>query len=70
MAEAAAGDVVVADFRDEFGAQRLPLCRALGRPAAGSAGRIAGEAGYLCLLDIGTRWARLTRSRRMLDRVT
>lgn len=32
--------------------------------------RIAGEAGYLCLLDIGTRWARLTRSRRMLDRVT
>ena len=32
--------------------------------------RLAGEAGYLCLLDIGTRWARLIRSHRMLDRVT
>ncbi len=32
--------------------------------------RIAGEAGYLCLLDIGTRWARLIRSRRMLERIT
>lgn len=32
--------------------------------------RIAGEAGYVCLSDIGTRWARLIGSRRMLDRVT
>ena len=32
--------------------------------------RLAGEAGYLCLLDIGTRWARLIRSRRILERVT
>lgn len=32
--------------------------------------RLAGEAGYLCLLDIGTRWARLIRSQRMLERVT
>ncbi len=32
--------------------------------------RLAGEAGYLCLLDIGTRWARLIRSKRMLARVT
>lgn len=32
--------------------------------------RLAGEAGYLCLLDIGTRWARLIRSQRMLARVT
>ena len=32
--------------------------------------RLAGEAGYLCLLDIGTRWARLIGSRRMLERVT
>lgn len=32
--------------------------------------RIAGEAGYLCLLDIGTRWARLIRSQRILARVT
>ena len=32
--------------------------------------RLAGEAGYVCLSDIGTRWARLIRSRRMLERVT
>lgn len=32
--------------------------------------RIAGEAGYLCLIDVGTRWARLIRSQRMLDRIT
>lgn len=32
--------------------------------------RIAGEAGYVCLTDLGTRWARLIRHRRMLDRVT
>ena len=32
--------------------------------------RLAGEAGYLCLLDIGTRWARFIRSQRMLERVT
>ncbi len=32
--------------------------------------RLAGEAGYLCLSDIGTRWARLIGSRRMLKRVT
>ncbi|HET7125866.1 MAG TPA: YdcF family protein [Lysobacter sp.] len=32
--------------------------------------RLAGEAGYVCLTDIGTRWSRLIRSRRMLERVT
>lgn len=32
--------------------------------------RIAGEAAYVCLSDIGTRWARLIGHRRMLDRVT
>lgn len=32
--------------------------------------RIAGEAGYVCLTDLGTRWARLIRSKRMLERVT
>jgi uncharacterized SAM-binding protein YcdF (DUF218 family) len=32
--------------------------------------RLAGEAGYVCLSDIGTRWARLIRSQRMLERVT
>jgi uncharacterized SAM-binding protein YcdF (DUF218 family) len=32
--------------------------------------RLAGEAGYVCLSDIGTRWARLIGSRRMLERIT
>lgn len=32
--------------------------------------RLAGEAAYVCWVDIGTRWARLTRNRRMLARVT
>lgn len=32
--------------------------------------RLAGEAGYVCLTDVGTRWARLVRNRRMLERVT
>lgn len=32
--------------------------------------RLAGEAAYVCWVDIGTRWARLTRNARMLARVT
>ncbi len=32
--------------------------------------RLAGEAGYVCLTDVGTRWARLIGNRRMLERVT
>lgn len=32
--------------------------------------RIVGEAGYLCWVDLGTRWARLIGHRRMLARVT
>lgn len=32
--------------------------------------RLAGEAAYVCWVDIGTRWARLTRNERMLARVT
>jgi uncharacterized SAM-binding protein YcdF (DUF218 family) len=32
--------------------------------------RLAGEAAYVCWVDIGTRWARLTRNQRMLARVT
>lgn len=32
--------------------------------------RLAGEAGYVCLTDVGTRWARLIGHRRMLARVT
>ncbi len=32
--------------------------------------RLAGEAAYVCLSDIGTRWARLIGHRRMLARIT
>lgn len=32
--------------------------------------RLAGEAAYVCWVDIGTRWARLIRNQRMLARVT
>lgn len=32
--------------------------------------RLAGEAAYVCWIDIGTRWARLIGHRRMLARVT
>lgn len=32
--------------------------------------RVAVEAGYVCFADLGTRWARLIGSRRMLARVT
>jgi uncharacterized SAM-binding protein YcdF (DUF218 family) len=32
--------------------------------------RIAGEAAYVCWVDIGTRWARLIRHRRMLAKVS
>ena len=32
--------------------------------------RLAGEAAYVCWADLGTRWARLIRHRRMLERVT
>ena len=32
--------------------------------------RLAGEAAYVCWIDLGTRWARLIHHRRMLARVT
>lgn len=32
--------------------------------------RLAGEAAYVCWIDLGTRWARLIRHRRLLERVT
>ncbi|MFD0738732.1 YdcF family protein [Lysobacter koreensis] len=32
--------------------------------------RLAGEAGYVCLSDIGSRWARLIGHRRMIERVS
>ncbi len=35
-----------------------------------SARKLASEAFYVCLTDVGTRWARLIRSERMLSRVT
>ena len=45
MAEAVGGDVVEADLDDELGPQRLPFAAALGAPAAGAAGGVAGETG-------------------------
>ncbi|MFQ6313112.1 ElyC/SanA/YdcF family protein [Lysobacter capsici] len=32
--------------------------------------RLAGEAAYVCMSDIGARWAKLTGNRRMLSRLT
>ncbi len=32
--------------------------------------RLAGEAAYVCWIDLGTRWARLIGHRRMLSRIT
>ncbi len=48
------------------------LCAAETRfsPSPRNLVRLAGEAGYVCLTDLGTRWARLIRHRRMLSRVT
>jgi len=43
MPKAAAGEVVVLHFDDEFGGERLPFGRALGGPAAGTTGRVAGK---------------------------
>lgn len=40
------------------------------RWSPGTLWRIAGEAAYVCCTDLGTRWARLIGSRRMLARVT
>src|SRR5688572_10573836 len=47
VTEAAAAEVVVADFDDELGVERLPFGAALRAPAARAAGRVAGEAGRL-----------------------
>jgi hypothetical protein len=48
------------------------LCAAEPRLPRGptTAWRLAGEAAYVCWIDLGTRWARLTGNRRMLERVT
>ena len=45
MTEAPAGEMIVADLDHELRLERLPFRRTLGRPAARSAGRVAGEAG-------------------------
>src|SRR4051794_28548718 len=43
MPEAAVRDVIVLDLHHELRGERLPLGGALGAPAAGAAGRAAGE---------------------------
>jgi uncharacterized SAM-binding protein YcdF (DUF218 family) len=40
------------------------------QPTPGALTRLADEAGFLCWLDIGTRWARLIGHQRMLRRVS
>src|SRR5262249_6505701 len=45
VAEAAAGEVVVADLADKFGLECLPFAAAFGAPATGAAGSFAGESG-------------------------
>src|SRR5581483_3611611 len=47
MAKALAAEMIVADLDHKLRLQRTPLRRAFGRPAAGAARGIAGEAG-LC----------------------
>src|SRR5688572_29205522 len=47
VAEAARGDLVVHDFDYHLRLQRLPLGGAVGRPAARTARRVAGEPGRL-----------------------
>src|SRR5687768_16117650 len=43
VAEASAGDMIVAHLNDQFRLQRLPLRRALGGPAARTSRRVARE---------------------------
>lgn len=40
------------------------------RLGPGTLWRLAGEAAYVCWIDLGTKWSRLIRNRRMLERVT
>src|SRR5207244_2320993 len=47
VAEAPGGDLVVADLDDQLGPERLPFGRSRRAPAAGTAGRVASEAGRL-----------------------
>ena len=47
MAEAAAGDMVIADLDDQLRPQGLPFARAFGAPSAGTTWCIAGKTGRL-----------------------
>lgn len=49
---------------------RLCAAEARFQPTPRTLTRLAAEAGYLCWLDVGTRWARLIGHRRMLRRVS
>jgi uncharacterized SAM-binding protein YcdF (DUF218 family) len=40
------------------------------RLGPGTLWRLAGEAAYVCWIDLGARWARLIGHRRMLERIT
>src|SRR5438552_13545910 len=42
--EAVAAEMIVTNLDDELGPERLPFAGAFGRPAAGAARRLAGEA--------------------------
>src|SRR5438067_522807 len=44
MTKAAAGEVIVLNFDDEFRGERLPFCGSLSRPTARTAGSVASEA--------------------------
>jgi len=47
VTKAAAGEVIVLDFDDQFGREGLPFGGAVGGPPARAAGRVAGKAGWL-----------------------
>ena len=61
MAEAVAGYVVIAHLDHQLGAKRLPFSGTRCVPAAGPAGRIAGEAGWRHKLFKTLREGRLFR---------
>src|SRR6266404_5463847 len=46
VTKAAAGEVIVLNFDHEFWREGFPVGRSIGAPAAGAAGRAAGEAGW------------------------
>ncbi|AWV08787.1 YdcF family protein [Marilutibacter maris] len=56
-------------FARRMGFDARPCAAEAHLPAApGTAWRLAGEAAYVALVDLGTRWARLIGSRRLLAR--